>query len=116
MGIASLLRANRTGWSQRGMAAAFFTQFVLILSFFALSQRYAADLYPFLIFSMLVFLRTGGSILLRARYVMIGLVAFSILVNSLTTISWLVDTDQNVQPETRAAWNAFLGRNPAPLK
>ena len=116
MGIASLLRANRTGWSQRGMAAAFFTQFVLILSFFALSQRYAADLYPFLIFSMLVFLRTGGSILLRARYVMIGLVAFSILVNSLTTISWLVDTDQNVLPETRAAWNAFLGRNPAPLK
>jgi hypothetical protein len=111
MGIALLLRASRTDWLQRGMAAAFFIQFILILSFCALAQRYAADLYPFLIFSMLVFVRTGGSALLRTRYVVIGLVALSIVVNSLTTISWLVDADQNVPPETRAAWSALLGRN-----
>ncbi len=116
MGIALLLRATRTDWLQRGMAAAFFTQFVLILSLSALSQRYVADLYPFLIFCMLVFLRTGGSVLLRTRYVMIGLVVFSIIVNSLTTISWLVNADQNVSPETRAAWNALLGRNSSSSK
>jgi len=64
---------------------------------------------PFLIFCLLVFLRRGGVFLARTYRVMIGLVLVSITVNSLATVSWLVDSDQNVRPETRAIWNRFLG-------
>jgi hypothetical protein len=41
---------------------------------------------------------------------MIGLIAISVVVNSLATVSWLVNADQNVPPETRAAWEKLLGR------
>src|SRR5437667_5788401 len=64
-----------------------------------------------LIFCLLVFLRRGGVFLARTYRVMIGLVLVSITVNSLATVSWLVDSDQNVRPETRAIWNRFLGRS-----
>jgi hypothetical protein len=48
--------------------------------------------------------------LLRWRHVMIGLIAISVVVNSLATVSWLVNADQNVPPETRVAWEKLLGR------
>jgi hypothetical protein len=111
MGIACLVRRNRSNAFERGAALALFAQFVCILSFFALAQRYATDLYPFLIFCLVVFLGSGGAALLRARYVIVGLVAVSIVVNSLATVSWLVDTDPNVPAKTRTAWKTFLGRD-----
>jgi hypothetical protein len=111
MGITCLVRPKRAGLFERGAAVALFAQFLCILSFFALAQRYAADLYPFLIFCLLVFLSSGGVTLVRSRHVIIGLVALSIVVNSLTTISWLVDADLNVPTETRAAWEKLLGRH-----
>ena len=43
--------------SSASIAIALFAQFVCILSFFALAQRYSADLYPFLIFCLVIFLR-----------------------------------------------------------
>jgi hypothetical protein len=76
-----------------------------------LAQRYAADLCPFLIFCLIIFLLSGGVALRRWRYVIIVLVGLSVVVNSLATISWLVDADQNVPPETRAAWEKLLGRH-----
>jgi hypothetical protein len=42
---------------------------------------------------------------------MIGLIALSVLANSLATISWLLDADQNVPPTTKAAWEKLLGRH-----
>lgn len=110
MGIVSLFGSYRSSWLERGIAVAFFSQFLLLLSFHALAQRYATELYPFLILSLLVFLRTGGAALLRLRHVLVGLVAISIIVNSLATVSWLTEVDQNVGPETRAMWNGVLGR------
>jgi len=110
MGIISLFRSHRSDWLERWIAVAFFSQFLLLLSFHALAQRYATELYPFLILSLLVFLRTGGAALLRLRHVLVGLVAISIIVNSLATVSWLAEVDQNVGPETRAMWNVVLGR------
>jgi hypothetical protein len=110
MGIVCLFRPGRTGWLERGIAAALFAQFLLLLSFHTLAQRYATDLYPFLIFALLVFLGAGGSALLRLRYVLIGLVVLSITINSLATVSWLAEVDMNVGPETRAMWNVVLGR------
>src|SRR5439155_18355415 len=77
---------------------------------FLLAQRYAADLYPFLIFCLVIFLGSGGVALLWSRHVIIGLIALSVIVNSLATVSWLVNADQNVPPETRAAWEKLLGR------
>ena len=115
-GLALLFDMRRTHWIQRGIALAFLAQGILILSYFSLAQRFATDLYPFLIFCLLIFLRTGGAVLSRTRYLLVGLVAFSMVVNSLTTISWLVDADQNITAETRAAWSAFLGRNLPPSK
>src|SRR5438874_306518 len=49
--------------------------------------------------------------LLWSRHIIIGLVAFSVVINSLATVSWLVDADLNVPAETRAAWEKLLGRH-----
>src|SRR5262249_1546099 len=59
MGIVYLVQKNGADALQRGMAIALFTQFILILSYYLLAQRYAADLYPFLIFCLIVFLGSG---------------------------------------------------------
>jgi hypothetical protein len=111
MGITYLVRRNRADAFDHCAALALFAQFLCILSYFLLAQRYAADLYPFLIFCLIIFLLSGGVALRRWRYVIIVLVGLSVVVNSLATISWLVDADQNVPPETRAAWEKLLGRH-----
>jgi hypothetical protein len=112
MGITCLVRRAGADTFERGAAAALFAQFLCILSFFALAERYAADLYPFLIFCFIIFLCSGSVALVRLRHVIIGLVALAIVINSLATISWLIGPDQNVPSETRAAWETFLGRHP----
>jgi vacuolar-type H+-ATPase subunit I/STV1 len=89
---------------------ALLAQVVCILSYFLLAQRYATDLYPFLIFCLVVFLGSGGTALRWSRHIMIGLVALSVVINSLATVSWLTNADQNVPAETRAAWEKLLGR------
>jgi hypothetical protein len=114
MGIGCLLRRDRADYFQRWIAVALFAQFVCILSYFTMAQRYSTDLYPFLIFCLVVFLRSGGAALLRTRHLIVGLAGVSIVVNVLATVSWLAEVDQNVRPETRAAWNQILGRNSAP--
>lgn len=111
MGITCLVRRNGADAFERGATVALFGQFLCILSYFLLAQRYAADLCPFLIFCLVIFLMSGGVALNRSRYVMIGLIALSVVVNSLATVSWLIDADQNVPGETRAAWEKFLGRH-----
>jgi hypothetical protein len=111
MGMVRLIRRDGADAFERGAAAAFFVEFLCILSFFALAQRYAADLYPFLIFCFIIFLRSGGTALVRSRHMIIGLVGLSIIVNSLATISWLIGPDQNVPSETRASWEKLLGRH-----
>jgi len=111
MGLICLVRRNGADAFERGAAVALFAQFLCILSYFLLAQRYAADLYPFLTFCLIIFLRSGGPALVRSRHVIIGLVGLSIAVNSLATVSWLIGPDQNVPPETRAAWEKLLGRH-----
>jgi len=74
-----------------------------------LAQRYTAEFCPFLIFTFVFFLRSSRATF-QLRYVLITLVAVSVLINSLTTVSWLVDDDLNVPTETRAKWEQFLGR------
>jgi hypothetical protein len=74
-----------------------------------LCQRYIAELFPFLIFAFLIFLREG-KIAFQLRYLFIALVVVSVVINSLTTVSWLVEADMNVPEGTRAKWNQFLGR------
>lgn len=113
LGVICLARRNGADLFERGVGVAFALQCLCILSFYDLAQRYSVDLYPFLIFCLLVFLRSGGVLLTRAYRVIIGLVLVSITINSLATVSWLVDSDQNVQPETRAILNRLLGR-PSP--
>lgn len=112
MGISCLLRRKRADLFERGAAVALFVQFLCILSYFLLAERYAADLCPFLIFCFIIFLSSGGAALVRSRNVLIGLIVLSTVVNSLATVSWLVDADQNVPPETRTAWEKLLRRHP----
>jgi hypothetical protein len=112
MGIFCLLRRNGTNTFERAAAMAFFAQFLCILSFFLLAQRYAADLCPFLIFCFIIFLSSGGAALVRSRHVVIGLIVLSSVVNSLATLSWLLEADQNVPSETRTAWEKLLRRHP----
>ena len=96
----------------RAIAAILSLQALLILSFMGLAQRYLAEFYPFLIFAFLFFLRSDR-FAFRMRYVLIALVAVSVVINSLATVSWLLEADMNVPEETKAAWNQFLGRTSA---
>ncbi len=109
IGVAMLLRLGGADGVDRAIAAIFLLQVTVILSFMGLAQRYLAELFPFLIFIFLIFLRQG-KIAFQLRYLLIGLVVVSILINSLTTVSWLVEADMNVPAATRAKWNQFLGR------
>jgi hypothetical protein len=110
MGITCLVRRKSVNLFERGTAMALFAQFLCILSYFTLAQRYATDLYPFLIFCCVVFLASSRAALLRSRYIIIGLVVLSVVMNSLATVSWLIGADQNVPAETKAAWEKLLGR------
>ena len=97
---------------ERILAGACAIEAVVILSYYALAQRYSTDLFPLLIVCFLVFLRVNGNILRRTLYIVVALTLFSVVVNSLTTISWLIDSDMNVPPATRATWRTLLGRQP----
>ena len=108
-GIVCLCLPKRTDWFDRGIAAALFVQVVCILSYFTLAQRFTAELYPFLIFCLVVFLRTGGLALRRTLYAIVGLVILSIALNSLETASWLAG-DGNLPVETHTFWNAVVGK------
>lgn len=109
IGLAILLRAGGADAVDRAIAAIFLLQVMVILSFMGLAQRYVAELFPFLIFAFLIFLRQG-KIAFQLRYLLMALVVVSAVINSLTTVSWLVEADMNVPAETRAKWNQFLGR------
>ena len=109
IGMAMLLRPGGADAVDRAIAGIFLLQVVVILSFMGLAQRYLAELFPFLIFAFLICLRQG-KIAFQLRYVLMGLVVVSVVINSLTTLSWLVEADMNVPAETRAKWNQYLGR------
>jgi hypothetical protein len=109
IGLAILLRPGGADTVDRATAAIFLLQVIVILSFMGLAQRYLSELFPFLIFAFLIFLRQD-KIAFQLRYLFIGLVVVSVVINSLTTVSWLVEADMNVPAETRAKWNQFLGR------
>jgi hypothetical protein len=109
IGVAMLLRPGGADSVDRAIAAILLLQVIVILSFMGLAQRYLSEFFPFLIFVFLIFLRQG-KIAFQLRYLLIGLVVVSVLINSLTTVSWLVEADMNVPAETRAKWNQFLGR------
>jgi hypothetical protein len=115
VGTVLLVRSSRTDYFQRWVAAALFAQFICILSYFALAQRYAADLYPLIIFCFLVFLSAGGMVLMRIRGVVIWLVAISIIINSLATAFWLA-SDPNLPPETRLFWSRIAGERVTSIK
>jgi hypothetical protein len=111
MGVICLVRRKGVDFFEIGAAVALLVQFLCILSYFTMAQRYATDLYPFLIFCLVVFLTSSGAASLRSRYIIVGLVALSVVINSLTTVSWLVDADLNVPAKTRAAWEKVIGRS-----
>jgi len=109
IGMVMLLRPGAADGVERAIAAIFLVQVIPILSFMGLCQRYIADLFPFLVFAFLIFLRQG-KIAFQLRYLLYGLVLISLMINSLTTVSWLVEADMNVPAETRAKWDQILGR------
>ena len=109
IGVVMLMRPGGADWVDRAIAAIFLVQCILILSFMGLCQRYIADLFPFLVFAFLIFLRQG-KIAFQLRYLLCGLVLISVVINSMSTVSWLVGADMNVPAATRAKWDQFLGR------
>jgi hypothetical protein len=108
-GVIYLFSAQRSDWFQRGITAALFVQFILILCHFTLAQRYMTELLPFLIFCFAVFLRNGGLFFVRAA--IIALVVVSAAVNSLGTAFWL-SNDGNLPLETRTFWSVVAGKPP----
>jgi hypothetical protein len=110
MGIVCLVRRQGVDLFEWSVAVALVVQPLCILSYFLLAQRYATDLCPFLIFCLVVFLASDRSALLWSRYIIVGLVALSVVINSLATAAWLVYADQNVPAETKAVWEKLLRR------
>jgi hypothetical protein len=111
IGIVFLLFPKRSSGIDRAIAMMLFAQIIAICSFMGLAQRYIAEFFPFLIFSFVLFLRCGPAVF-RLRYVIVALVLASAIINSLSTIGWLVEVDANTPPDVRARWTAFLGRTP----
>jgi hypothetical protein len=105
IGIVCLFRPKGAGLFERAVAIALFAQCVCILSFYGLTQRYATELYPFLIFCFFMFLKSRGVFFAATRYAIIGLVAISTAVNVLSTASWLTTVDSSVPKETRLFWS-----------
>ncbi|HEX4653485.1 MAG TPA: hypothetical protein VH227_04480 [Candidatus Udaeobacter sp.] len=108
IGVILLVRRPSTDWLDRGIAIALLGQVIIILSFMGLAQRYTAEIFPFLIFCFIVFLRKSGMVLIHMRYAILALVALSIIINTLATAFWLA-RDTNLPIETRTFWN--LGQN-----
>jgi hypothetical protein len=108
IGFVLLGRRESTDVLDRGIAISLLTQVILILSFMGLCQRYTAEIFPFLIFCFIVFLRKGGLVLVRMRYAIVGLVALCTITNTLSTAFWLAH-DRNLPIETRTFWK--LGHN-----
>jgi hypothetical protein len=111
IGVAMLLRPGGSDWVDRAIAAVLLLQCLVILAFMGLAQRYVAEFFPFLLFAFVFFLRQGKAAF-HLRYVLIALVAASVVINSLATVAWLTKADMNVPAATRAKWNQFLGRMP----
>ena len=109
IGVAMLLRPGGADGVDRAVAAILLLQIIVILSFMGLAQRYLAEFFPFLIFVFCIFLRQG-KVAFQLRHLFTGLVVLSVLINSLTTVSWLVEADMNVPAPTLAKWKYFLGR------
>jgi hypothetical protein len=83
-------------------------QSVVILSYYTLAQRYSAELYPFLIFCTVIFLRKSAKMWPAARWIFAGLLPLSIFVNFFATASWL-QHDGSLPRETRIFWKAISG-------
>jgi hypothetical protein len=110
IGVVILLRLRTSDWVDRAIAVIFFVQAIAIMSVPGIIPRYAAEFYPLFVFALLFFLRDAHATLFRLRYLFIGLVVVSVVINSLTTVAWIVDKDLNTTRQTRDAWKAFLGR------
>lgn len=110
LGFGCLFWKKHSNTVDRGVAAALLAQFVCILSFFALAQRYTADLWPFLIFCFLIFLRTN--VVIWQRLFLAALIAVSVVVSFLGTASW-IGNDRNLPKETQNFWRTVGGMPPA---
>jgi hypothetical protein len=106
-GIVFLIKRGTGRLLERWTAAALFVQFLLILTHFALAQRYSAELYPLLIFCCVIFLRHARSVILPTA--MIVLVAASSFINFETTATWISD-DGALPIETRMFWSRLAGK------
>lgn len=109
VGLILILLTKGGTWLDRAMAAVLFMQYVSILCYMGLCQRYVAEFFPLLIFAFAFFLWTGRAAY-RMRYLLIAMVVFSVAVNFLSTMAWLIQDDMNVPMETKVKWNKFLGR------
>jgi hypothetical protein len=110
IGVILLGRRGSTDWLDRGIAIALLAQVIIILSFMGLAQRYTAEIFPFLIFCFIVFLRKNGMVLVHMRYAILALIALSIIINTLSTAFWL-GQDKNLPTETRTFWQLGQEKN-----
>jgi hypothetical protein len=115
LGAVCLFWRGRSDYFLRWIAAALLIEFIGILSYFALAERYAADLCPLLVFCLIVFLSAGGIMLVRARYIFCALIIVSGAVNLLAVSYWL-GSDRNLPVETQSFWSAIAGLKQPPIK
>lgn len=108
LGVICLLRKAGRDPFLWGGTAAFAAQSLLILSYYTLAQRYSAELYPFLIFCTVVFLRQAGATPRVEQWIFAAFLPLSILLNFFATASWL-QHDGSLPRETRIFWRTISG-------
>lgn len=106
-GLLLLLWPKNSNWFDRAIAAVLLTQWISILCYMGLCQRYVAEFFPFLVFAFIFFLRTGRAAY-HLRYLLIAVVLASVVINSVTTVAWLLEDDMNMPPSSKARWATFL--------
>jgi hypothetical protein len=109
IGIGFLFWPGRSDWLERVTAIILLAQIISICSFMGLAQRYIAEFFPFLIFCFVLFLRNGGPVR-RSSVPILLLAVASIVINSLSTIGWVVEVDANTPLDVRTRWTHFLRR------
>jgi hypothetical protein len=118
IGLYQLVRYGN--WRERLSITSFAAQWYVILTFYFITQRYAADFLPLLVllatFSLRLIKRPLSSqSSLRLCGALIALVVFSITTNLLATIAWNLEQNWALSPQDRQLMEAVSGNSPARL-
>ncbi|MCJ7440194.1 MAG: hypothetical protein MUO25_01245, partial [Thermoanaerobaculaceae bacterium] len=112
LGLLGLLWRRRRSWEAL-LVPAFLPQFMVIASFYFVTQRYAAEFLPALVFLFAVLLadaRRNGRPSIRLAWIFLVLAGFSAAVTVTSTLEWNLADNGDVPVEYKARLARVLNR------